>query len=175
MEHEELIELEKSGKLIIGVDRGMARQFYTQVTTSRIKDETGEAPYFEKAIVLLSFVLGPIALLASIVLGFFAFGWWGIIVMVLCPVMYFTYSSMSVMGSSGIIGITIFLLISVGIHVWGILNAPSMTSFAIYFILSLWCARFLYCSSTFFLRAFVLRNRKAYEYLSNQLVIRKVD
>ena len=175
MEHEEIIKLEKQGKLVIGIDRGMARKFYTSVPIARIDEETGEAPYTEKMIVLLSFILGPIAVLASILLGFFAFGWWGIISMVLCPVMYFGYQGTSSRGGSRIIGITIFLLISVGIHFLANLNAPLITGFAVVFIFSLWCARFLYCSSTFFLRAFILRNRKAFEYLSNYFVIRNVD
>ena len=78
MEHKEVIELEKQGKLLIGIDRAMAPKFYTNIPISKIQEETGEAPYFEKAIVWFAFLFSPTALIASIVLGFFAFSWWGI-------------------------------------------------------------------------------------------------
>ena len=51
MEHKELIELEQQGKILIGVDRAMARKFYTDTPVSTITEETGEAPYFEKIII----------------------------------------------------------------------------------------------------------------------------
>ena len=175
MEHKEVIELEKQGKLLIGVDRAMARKFYTDIAISKIQEETGEAPYFEKMIVWFAFLFWPIALLLSIVLGFLAFSWWGIICLVLCPIVYFTYSSSSVRRSSNLIAITILLFISIGVHFSGNLNAPLITGFTGAFLFSLWCVRLLYCSSTFFVRAFVIRNGRAYEYLSDYLVLRNVD
>jgi hypothetical protein len=174
MEHKEVIELEEQGKLLIGVDRVMARKFYTDIPISKIEEETGESPYFEKMIVWLSFLFGPIALFSSIVLGFLAFGWWGVICLFLCPIVYFTYSSSSVRGGSKLIGITIFLFISAGIHFFGNLNIFWVTLFVCAFLFSLWCVRVLYCSATLLLRCFVIRNRRAFEYLSDYLTLRHV-
>jgi hypothetical protein len=103
VEHKEVILLEEQGKLLIGVDRVMARKFYTDIPISKIEEETGEAPYFEKAIVWFAFLLGPIALISSIILSFIAFGWWGILGLVLCPILYFMYSSSSVLGGSQLV------------------------------------------------------------------------
>lgn len=171
MEHKEVIELAEQGKLLIGVDRAMAREFYTNIPISKIQEETGESPYFEKMIVLFAFLFGPISLISSIVLGFLAFSWWGIISLVLCTVIYFAYSSSSVVAGSKLFGITLLLLTSLAVHFFAHLNTPWITGFACTFLFSLWCARLLYCSSTFLLRAFVIRNAKAFEYLSDYLVI----
>ena len=172
MEHKEVIQLEEQGKLLIGVDRGMARKFYTDIPISKIEEETGEAPYFEKAIVWFAFLLGPISLISSIILSFIAFGWWGILGLVLCPILYFMYSSSSVLGGSHLVGITVLLLIAVAVHFFGNFNSPWITGAAISFLFALWCVRLLYCSSTFLLRSFVIRNAKAFEWLSEYLVIR---
>jgi hypothetical protein len=173
MEHKEVIALEAQGKLLIGVDRAMARKFYTDIPISKIEEETGEAPYFEKAIIWFAFLFGPIALISSIIFGFVAFGWWGIICLVLCPIIYFMYSSSSVVGGSQLIGITVLLLISLAVHFLANFNFPWITGFASTYLFSLWCVRLLYCSSTFLLRAFVLRNAKAFEWLSEYLVIKQ--
>lgn len=175
MEHKEVIHLEQQGKLLIGIDRAMARKFYTDIPISKIKEETGQAPYFEKIVVWFAFLFGPIALISSIVLGFLAFDWWGAICLVVCPILYFRYISSSVRGASSSIGVTIFLLISVGVHLFSNLKTPWITGFASAFLFCLWCIRLLYCSSTVFLRAFVIRNGRAFEYLSEYLVIRHVD
>jgi len=174
MEHKELIELEQQGKILIGVDRAMARKFYTVTPISTINEETGEAPYFEKIIVWFAFLSGPLALSSSIVLGFFAFKWWGVICLVLCPIAFLVYSSLSARGDSKSIGITLLLLISVGVHFFGNFNMFWITLFVCAFLFSLWCVRVLYCSATLLLRCFVIRNRRAFEYLSDYLTIRHV-
>ncbi len=175
MEHKELIELEQQGKLLIGVDRVMARKFYTDIPMSTIEEKTGEVPYFEKMTIWFAFLFGPIALISSIVLGFFAFGWWGIISLLICPIVYLTYSSSSVIGGSKLTGISILFLIAAGVHFFGNFNYPWITGFAGVFLFSLWCIRLLYCSATFLLRNFVIRNGRAYDYLSEYLVIRQAE
>ena len=174
MDHKNLVELEKEGKILIGVDRVMARQFYTNVPIKKIKEKTGEAPYFEKIIVWFAFLFGPISLLASIILGFWFFNWWGIICLIFCPLVYFIYSSYSVIGNSRMTGISILLFTSACIYFLKVFNIPKISGFATVFIFSLWCTRLLYCSSAFFLRNFVIRNERAYQYLSQSLEIRYV-
>ena len=173
MEYEEVIELEAQGRLLIGIDRTMAWKFYTDISASKIAENTGEKPYFEKTIVWLAFLFGPLALILSIILGFLAFGWWGTLCLTICPIIYFLYFSFSAKGGSRIFGITMILIISMAIHLWGVFNVPMISWFVIAFVFSLWLVRLLYCSSTFFLRAFVIRNKKAYEWLEDNLAIRE--
>lgn len=175
MNHKNLVELEEQGKIIIGMDRVMARKFYTDVSIRKIEEETGEAPYFEKIIVWFAFLFGPISLLASITLGFWFFNWWGIICLMFCPFIYLGYSSSSARGNSKIIGIGILLFISACTYFFKIFDAPQITGFTTIFVFSLWCVRFLYCSSTFLLRNFVIRNEKAYQYLLPYLKIRSIE
>ena len=172
MEHSEVITLEKEGKLLIGVDRPMARKFYTDVPVSKIKEETDEAPYFDKIIVWFAFLCGPIMLIASIVIAFFAFRWWGAISIIICPIIFLIYSSYSVRGDSRMIGINAILIMTALVHFLNIFDNPWITGFATTFIFSLWCAHFLYCSSTFLLRSFIIRNEKAFIFLKDYLVIR---
>ncbi len=153
----------------------MARKFYTDIPIQKIREETGEAPYFEKIIVWFAFLFGPISLLSSIIIGFWIFNWWGIIFLIFCPFIYFTYSSFSVRGDSRITGISILLLVSSCIYFFRVFDAPQITGFITVFILSLWCIRSLYCSSTFLLRNFIIRNEKAYKYLSQHLKIRLIE
>lgn len=174
MNHEKLVELDGQGKILIGIDRVTARQFYTGVSIKKIKQETGESPYFEKTIVFGAFLLGPISLLATIILGFRFFNWWGIACLIFCPLIYFVYYGLSVRGNSKMIGISILLLISVCTYSLNFFGVPKITGFVTVFILSLWCARFLYCSSTVLLRNFVIRNEKAYQYLSQHLEIKSI-
>lgn len=175
MDHTNLVKLERQGKVLIGVDRVMARKFYTDMPIQKIKEKTGETPYFEKFIVWFAFLFGPIFLLASVIISFFVFNWWGIIFLLVCPFVYFTYSSSSVRGDSRMIGISILFLISIITHFLGVLDIPEITGFVAVFILSLWCIRLLYCSSTFLFRNFLIRNEKAYQYLSGYFKVRSIE
>lgn len=175
MNHKNLVELEEQGKIIIGVDRVMARKFFINISIKKTEEETGETPYFEKIIVWFAFLFGPISLLASIILGFWFFKWWGIICLIFFPLIYFACSSSSARGDSKMIGISILLLTSACIYFFKVFDIPKITGSAMVFIFSLWCIRFLYCSSTFLLRNFVIRNEKAYQYLRQHLKIRAIE
>jgi len=175
MDYSDLVKLEKQGKIAIGVDRAMARKFYTDIPVKKIREETGEAPYFEKIIIWLAFLFAPISLLVSIIIGFWAFNWWGIGSLIFCPIVYFIYSSYSVKGNSRMIGITILLFVSAYIYFFRVFDAPKITGFLTIFIFSLWCIRLLYSLSTLLLRIFVIRNEKAYQYLSQYLIIRSIE
>lgn len=174
VEHGKLIELEQQGRILIGVDRVMARKFYTDIPIPIIEEETGEAPYFEKMIVWLAFLVGPISLIASLVLAFFALQWWGVICVFLCPFVYFRYLSFSAKGDSSMIGITLFSIVVTCVHFLGAFDFPWITGFVTVFLFSLWCVRLLYCLSTIFLRNFVIRNARAFQYLSEYLIIKHV-
>ena len=132
---------------------------------------TGESPRIEKSIVWLAFALGPLALIATIFLGFVAFGFWGIVMLVLCPIVYYKYISYSVAGRSRLTGISSLLIVSAGMHFSGFLDMPSVTGFVSVFLLSLWSIRFVYVTSTTLLRGFILRNAKAYDWLLPSIVV----
>ncbi len=51
-EHKELVKLAEEGKILIGVDRTVARQLFTDVSLSTIQQMTGEVPYLEKTLAM---------------------------------------------------------------------------------------------------------------------------
>ena len=174
-EHKELVKLAEAGKILIGVDRGAARKLFTDVPLSTIQEMTGETPYFEKTLVMSAFMLGPVALITSVVLAFIAFGWWGLIPLLLCPIVYLLYQGSSSAGGASLSLITAFVVVAGLVHFFGNFNAPWSTGFVAVFLFSLWCVRFVYSGATFMYRAFTVRNRKAFEFLSPGLSIKHIE
>ena len=175
MNHKEFVESEKQGRLLVGIDRTLAREFYVNVPISQIESETGESPYIEKIIVVLALFAGPVSLLASVVFGFWFFGWWGLISLVLFPIIYFSFSASSIRGDAKITWISLLLVVSVSIYFFDYLDIKNIAGLLTTFFFSLWSIRFLYYSSTLFLRSFIIRNEKAYKYFLPNLVLRFVE
>jgi hypothetical protein len=173
-EHVGIVEQAKSGKLLVGVDRPTARKVFTDLTVSRINEKTGYAPYLEKSIVLSLFVLGPLALVTSVVIVFFEFGWWGLVSIVAFPVLYLLYYGMSARGGAGPYMISALLLASIGLYVLGDLQ-PAFIRPAIVFIFALWCGRMMYVFAAFFYRAMAIRSAKLFEFLSAGIVLKRAD
>jgi len=153
----------------------MARKFYTHIPASLIRKETGESLYFEKITVWLIYLISPVALLASLVLGFMAFGYWGVISLFFCLFIYGLFASASMRAQSRLLDISSFFLVTVAIHIYSGADHYEVTKFACLFIFSLWSIRFAYWLSGWFLKIFVLRNEKAYAYLSKYLIINRLD
>jgi len=175
IEHDELVKLEEAGKILIGVDRTAARKLFTEVPLSKIQEMTGETPYFEKILVMFAYLMGPVALISSVVLAFMAFNWWGLIPLLLCPVVYSVYQGLSSRGDAGQSLITVFVVVASLIHFFGNFNVPLSTGFVAVFLFSLWCIRFVYTSATLMYKAFAIRNRKAFDFLSSGLVIKDAE
>ncbi len=174
-EHKDLVKLAETGKILIGVDRVAARKFFMDIPLSTIQEKTEETPYFAKTLVMSAFMLGPAALITSVTLAFIAYGWWGFIPLLLCPLVYLLYQGSSSAGGASLSLITVFVVIVSLVHFLGIFNAPWSTGFVAVFLFSLWCTRLVYSAATFMYRAFAVRNRKAFEFLSPGLSIKHVD
>ena len=167
--HRMFVSRVERGDVLVGIDRPFARQFYTKVRLSEIAERTGESPVFEKAVVMGAWIGGPLALLGSFVLFVRAFGVWAV---ALCPVAlasWVVFSSMSTAGRGRLRVISV-LTIAAGVY-WA--SGPSVVAATILvFAVALWLTRVMYVSATFFLRAFVVRNARAYDWLEQHLVIR---
>ena len=171
-EYKEFVKAAYDGAILIGVDRAFARRFYTTIPLSKIEDETGEAPYFEKMVVWSAFLGGPMALLVSSILAVDAFRWWAALVVPFCALVWVIYYTQSVRSDSRMITAYLFVVLAGALHFSGLFKSPKVTLFLLAFTISLFCARSLYCSATYLLRCFVLRSFKAFTYLSDHLVIR---
>ena len=113
-EYKEFVAQVNSGALLIGVDRAIARKFYTDIPLSKIEEETGEAPYFEKMVVWFAFLSAPIAFLASLVLSVLALRWWAAVAIPFFILAYFVFSGQSSMARRGMLSISILLALAVG-------------------------------------------------------------
>ncbi|UZD54952.1 hypothetical protein [Caldimonas aquatica] len=174
-EYQALVARIQSGSLLIGVDRSMARKLYTDVSLSRIEAETGEAPYFEKMVVLGAFVGAPVSLLASFVLAVLAFGWWAALAIPVSIVVYFVVAGASSMPKQGMTGVTVLLFLALLSVYLGWFPSEYIGWYAALFLFALWNARLVYVAATHFVRAFVIRNRRAYEFLAPHIHLREAS
>lgn len=174
-EHRELVGGERQRSILVGVDRVYARKVYTNVSLRRIEELTGEPVYIEKAVVWLSFLGTPLALVASCVFAVLAFHWWAFLAVPGALIAWFMYSSMSVHGRSRIGLITLLLVGAVAVTIFGVIDGLWANLFFIAFLLSLWLNRLLYEAATLFLRAFVLRNFRAWNAFEDGLLVRTVE
>ncbi len=46
-EYQDLVKRAYEGKILVGVDRALARKVYTNLSIAKIRAFTGETPYFE--------------------------------------------------------------------------------------------------------------------------------
>jgi len=172
-EYQALVARIEAGSLLIGVDRGMARKLYTDVPLSRIEAETGEAPYFEKMVVFGAFVGGPVSLLASFVIAVLGFGWWAALAIPVSIVVYFVFAGASSMPKQGMAGVSVLLASALfGLYLnW--FPSNYIAWYVVLVLFALWNARLVYAAATHFIRAFVVRNRRAYEFLAPHIHLRE--
>ena len=172
-EHETFAERAYSGEILVGIDRPFARRFYTDISLHVIKQETGEAPYFAKFFVLSAWVSAPLLLLLAAGLTILVLGWWATVVIPLGLLAWLRYYSNSSYGTVRIRGISILLASMILAATIDPLGQRETLIVAVAYILAMWVGRFVYAAATVFLRAFVIRNARAFNWLRSELVVRK--
>lgn len=131
--------------------------------------------YIEKAVVWITFLGTPLVLVASCLFAVLAFHWWAFLAVPGVVIAWFVYSSMSARGSAKIGLITLLLVGAIAVAVSRVIDELWVNLFLIAFLLSLWLNRLLYEAATLFLRAFVLRNFRAWNAFEDGLVVRAVE
>jgi hypothetical protein len=174
-EYRALVQSAYDGRLVIGVDRIYARKLYTEISTSALEEATGESPYFEKLVVWFAYIGSPLAMLTSAILAGFTFRWWVLLVVPVGLILSTINSVFARRGSSSIWFLTPAVVAAVTVHFMKLLANPWLSAFIATLAFALWCKGFLYCASTFFLRAFVLRNQRALEAFGEGIRIREAD
>ena len=169
--HDRLVEDEKKGDITIGVDRIEARRFYTEISLSDIETHTGARPYVQKGLVLASWIAGPILLLAAFITLALALSWWSLLGIPLAALVYTIYYVGSPRGTSKLWPMTAIVVLA-GIATFARLLPNQYLSISVLLLaVSLWSTRFTYIFSTGMLRAFVLTNARAYQWLAPILVV----
>lgn len=172
-EYRDFVSQVNSGVLLVGVDRAFARKFYTDIPLSKIIEETGEVPYFEKLVVWLAFLSAPITLLASCILSVLAFRWFAILVIPVSIIVYFFFSGQSSMPGRGMLGISILLALAVGTLFTNLFSSQFVPLYLIAAVFSLWASRLVYCAAKTFILNFVLRNQRALEFIRDHIQVRQ--
>jgi len=171
-EHTALCREAREGKILIGVDRALARRFYSRVPIQKIEEDTGEALYMEKLTIVGAMMLSPTLLIVSMGLAAVAFQWWSAL---LIPIALFVWMGLSMTANKGGVKqfpLTVLLALSI-ICYFARWLPPSYCNPLIAFAASIWLWRFIYTASTSFLRAFVLRNYKAFLLLEKDIYFKK--
>ena len=174
-EHKQIAADFYHGKVLFGLDRMVARQFFMDIPFRIIEEKTGEAPYLEMFTVWALLIAGHLGLVLSWVLAFVAFGWWSALLIPGSLVVYFIFTGHSSLPGHGLLGITIALAASVAAAVVDVFPSRAIGWYFVVLLLSLWAARSVYSAAWHFVRAFVLRNGKAYEMLSSRIDIRAAN
>ena len=160
-EYRRLVESAYAGQTLVGVDREYARKLYMNIATSAIEQATGEAPYLEKLVVWFASLAGPVAFLSSAILAVFAFHGWALIIIPAALLWWLFNYVLSARGGAKIWFLTLLLIATTGVYLAHFLPTPWVSEFVAAFVFAMWCSRLIYCASTAFLRAFVLRNQRA--------------
>jgi hypothetical protein len=173
-EFEDIVTRERSGALLVGVDRVFARKFFTDVKVEDVIAHTGQGPYVQKALVLGAFVVSPLALIGSSIVAVFAAGWWAVILIPLGVVLWALYQARSCVGGARITFISVLLAGTALGYAQSAGGSARIWFALLLFALSLWTARFVYTGATAMLRAFVLGNERAFSWLREYLTIRVI-
>lgn len=172
-EHAAIVARESRGQLAIGVDRVFARRFYTDVPIREIEQQAGEAAYLEKLIIFTAFIGSPVVLLAASALAVFLLHWWAALAIPAGLLSWVLYKLRSPLGHSSLTPASVLLVLLTTASVLDIGSLRPILAVGAAYILSLWLDRLVYIASTVLLRAFVIRNSKAFTWLKQHLVIRE--
>lgn len=160
-----------AGRILIGFDRGFARMVYTNMSISEIQRKTGEPAYLDKAVVLSVYIAQFFALLGASVLIGIALRWWAALIIPVSILIWGYNMSKSSMPGGSIWVHTFILIGAIIFHFANVISDPFISWAIVIFVFALWCGRFVYIASSFFLRAFILRNPRAFEAFSGAITM----
>ena len=120
-----------------------------------------------------AFVGGPVSLLASFAMAVLAFNWWAALAIPVSIVIYVVLAGVSSMPKQGMARLSVLLILALlGCYLnWFPSNYVGWYVLLVSF--ALWNARLVYAAATYFIRGFVVRNRRAYEFLAPHIHLRE--
>jgi hypothetical protein len=169
--HAELVEAERTGSILLGVDRSFAWRLWTGVPIAAFGDHTNSPlPYAQKAMIAGCLLGAPLMFVTAIVSLVLGFGWWATLAAIPLGLVWMAYSGASYQpGRSN----TIVLITTLIVGVLGFTDAVSMSVVkpATYLLVSLMLQRGTYLLSLGFTRALVLQSEAAFHWLREGLTI----
>jgi len=104
-----------------------------------------------------------------------AFWWWAALTIPLSVVVYFIFSGHSSMPRRGMLGISILLAFTIVILFTEFFTSQFASWYFIAFVFALWASRLVYCAATTMLRAFILRNQRALEFMQQHIQVKDAE
>lgn len=173
-EYQALLTRIYSGKVLVGIDRTMARSFFAEAPISYIKDKTGQTPYLQKAVVLGAQTCGQTALLVSFVFAVLTFSWWAALIIPVSGLIYFGFVASSARPGGGMVGVSLLA----GLAMLGFYLDWFPSIYAAWYVLlitaALWNARLIYDGAEKFMRTFAFKNRRTYDLLAKHIHLREM-
>lgn len=154
----------------VGIDLIEARRLFMDIPSSVILENTGESLLLEKRVINILFLLSPLFVVFSILWSFYFFKYYGIIIFIVAPLIYFLNMGASSKGSLRITSITFFLILTIASNFLKNVDYR-FTGLLSLITFSFWCTRYLYKIAGKFVENFAIRNTKAFEWLSEYNVI----
>lgn len=176
-EHQDFLDLQgewHAGRVAIGVDRAFARRFYTDQDLAFIQGRTGERPTADWAIVRGFWFVGPIALIVASILAIVALRGWALLAIPIGVIGFHKYQGRSSIGNAPLFGISWMFVVAALIFVTDEPSNRAATGTVAAYFLALWSLRFMYVMAAARLRAFVLRNHRAFAWLRGEITIRTI-
>lgn len=168
-EHRALAADVAQGRLLVGIDRTVARQFFTRLSVSEVAAMTGERLHVEMFIVKAQFILAGVLPFVAACFAIAAFGWWAVLIAPATLLVSFLFFASSTRGEAGL-GVAYLLLATALILFF---QAPWSTS-SRWWLLALaggvFFGRRTYVSAAGSLRSLVIRNHRAFEQLSDTAI-----
>ncbi len=170
LDYPTFIERYREGKLVFGMPSDYARRFFTEISGEALISKIGEDLRFERFLIMLCMIISWWGFLISLPLAIWAFHWWAIVAIPAAAIFRYGHLRRGPIGRQSISFEILALAVAtlgppiVGwgtrIHVWLVLLAISLLT-----------ARLIYFLSSRMVRGLVLRNPKAYDFLSRDLQV----
>lgn len=167
-EHERFVELFNLNKVEIGVEPALARKVFTDTPASWPWQNFGESILLERVLVKACLYLDGVALLASAVACVLALRWWAAAAIPVCVLASVWHGGTVSVGKQRI---WFVLMAVIGAAWFAVSERNSASLWLLLFLSSLLFARLKYYASTFFIRALVIRNSRAYRLLLREGII----
>lgn len=166
-DHSELVNLERNGQALIGVDPAVARRLLVDSVGASLLNEIGEDLKSERAMVRSSFALSWICFLASTFPAALAFRWWSILIIPVSFVLWALFLGRASMGNQRLWRTSSFL----GLSILACFLPGAYVPFQIWLAVlagAFFLIRFTYWIATRSVRSLIIRNPLAYRFLEGR-------
>lgn len=171
--YQEFVKRAEKGEILIGIEPAVARKFFTDTDHEAIRQEIGEALFFERFFVKAVWLLEFVFLLSGGVASVFALSWYSIIAIPLMLVVFFILGGKASMGTQKLGSAILFVLICFFLAYYFREEGIAMIIWFVLLPLPYFFARLTYKLATVFLRALSVRNEKAFNLLYNNAIFLK--